>query len=251
MKKLLLSGILLALTASVALAGTLNVNYGTGCWSDGTPLAAKTFACNSNSGASTIITASFIPAVAYPDWVGITAILDGHTLTGVDLPAWWQLYNTGACRATSLSTSADFTTAPMVTCVDPFGGLAQGGIGAYQTTLYPPPFPLNVPPTNRFRLKVAYGITSEYALPADGTEYYGFRATINNAKTVGTGSCAGCSTPLTIVLEEVVSTSLVNGKEIITLPAGNNCLTWQSGGPGCLETPAVNSTWGQVKSLYR
>ncbi len=250
MKTLLLSGILLALTATVAPAGTLNINFGAGCWSDGTPLAVKTFACDTNSG-SMVMTASFIPAVQYPDWVGITAIIDGHTFVGVNLPAWWQLYNTGACRSTSLSVSGDFTMSPRVGCVDPFDGLAQGGIGAYQTTLYPPPYPLNVPAPNRFRLKVAYGIVSEYALPADGTEYYAFRATINYAKTVGTGSCANCQVPVTMLLEEIASTSLVHGKEIIRAAAANYCLKWQTGGLNCWETPAENPTWGQVKSLYR
>jgi hypothetical protein len=250
MKKLLLSVILLALTASVALAGNLNINYGGGCWSDGTPLAAKTFACTSNTG-NMQMTGSFIPTVHKTDWLGMTAILDGHTIEGVNLPDWWQLFNTGACRQASLSVSGDFTGSPQVGCVDPFSGLAAGGIGAYQTTLYPPPFPLNAPPPNRFRLKIAYGLTGEYALPVDGTEYYAFRVTVNNLKTVGTPSCAGCLTPLTMILEEIVSVSLVHGNETITLPAGNNCLTWQGGGPSCGETPALNSTWGQVKSLYR
>jgi len=249
MKKLLLSVILLALTASVALAGHLNLNYGAGCWSDGTPLAAKTFACNVNSG-NFQMTASFIPTAPRADWVGMTAILDGHTQPGVPLPAWWQFYNTGSCRQASMSTSADFTSSPAIGCMDPFGGLANGGIGAYQTTLYPPPAPLNVPPANRFRLKVAYGLTTEGDLPV-GVEYYAFRATVNYLKTMGTTACAGCATPLTMVLEEIRSTGLASGSELITLPAGNGCLTWQVGGPGCGETPAVNSTWGQVKSLYR
>ncbi len=250
MKKLLLSGILLALTTSVALAGTLNVNYGGGCWSDGTPLAAKTFACNTNTG-SFQFTASFIPTVAKTDWLGMTAIFDGHTLSGVDLPAWWQLSNTGSCRQASLSTSADFTGSPQVGCVDPFLGLAAGGIAAYQTTLFPAPYPINVPAPNRFRLKVGYGIVVNITVPGDGTEYYAFRGTINYTKTVGTNSCAGCSTPLTMVLEEIGSTGETSGVERITMPAGNNCLTWQTGGPGCLETPANNTTWGQVKSLDR
>ena len=73
MKKLLLSGILLALTASVALAGTLNLTYGAGCWSDGTPLTAKTFACTSNTG-NMQITGSFIPTVAKDDWAGMSAM---------------------------------------------------------------------------------------------------------------------------------------------------------------------------------
>lgn len=249
MKKLLLSGILLALTASVALAGTLNLTYGAGCWADGTPLTSRTFACNSNSG-NFSMTGSFIPTVAKNDWAGMSAILDGHTLEGVNLPDWWQFSNTGACRQASMSTSADFTTAPGG-CLDIWLGAAVGGIAAYQTTLFPPPAPLNVPPPNRFRLKIGYVLASNQVIPADGSEYYGFRVTINNTKTMGTPSCAGCATPLTMVLEEIGSTGEASGVEKITVPASNGCLTWQVGGPDCGATPARNSTWGQVKSLYR
>ena len=250
MKKLLLSGILLALTASVALAGSFNLNYGGGCWSDGTPLTSKTFACNTNTG-NVQFTASFIPLVAKTDWLGVTVILDGASNSGVNLPDWWQFFNTGACRSASLSVSGDFTGSPGVGCVDPFSGLAAGGIAAYQTTLYPPPFPLNVPPPNRFRLKVGLGITTNISIPGDGTEYYAVRGTINYGKTVGTPACAGCLVPLTMILEEIGSTGEASGVEKITTPAANQCLSWQVGGPSCLETPAVNSTWGQVKSLYR
>ena len=139
----------------------------------------------------------------------------------------------------------------MVVCQDLFGGNAVGGVAAYQTTLFPPPFPLNVPPPNRFRLKIGFVLATNGTIPADGTEYYAFRATVNNTKTVGTPSCAGCLTPLTMVLEEIGSTGETSGVEKITIPAGNGCLTWQTGGPSCGSTPALNSTWGQVKSLYR
>ena len=249
MKKLLLSGVLLALTASVALAGHLNVNYGMGCWSDGTPIAAKTFACTANTG-NMMITASFIPTADKADWVGVSGVLDGSTNPGTPLPAWWQLYNTGACRSAALTVSGDFIAAPQVGCVDIFAGAANGGIGAYQTELYPPPAPLNVPAPERFRLKVAY-VLIDPIFVAGGAEYYAFRATITNVKTVGTGACAGCLTPLTMVLEQINSIGLTSGDEIIVDPAANACLTWQTGGPGCGATPATNSTWGQVKSLYR
>ncbi len=251
MQKLLLGGILLALTAPVALAGTLNLNYGAGCWSDGTPLAAKTFACDTNTGEFQI-TASFIPAVAKTDWLGVTAILDGQTLAYADLPAWWQLWNTGSCRQAALTTSADFTSSPHIGCADPFLlSPAQGGIGAFETNLYPPPFPMNMPAPSRFRLKVGYGMVINIEIPGDGTEYYAFRATVNYTKTLGTGSCGGCSTPLTMVLTQIQSIGETSGRETITRPAANSCLTWQTAGLPCSAVPARNSTWGQVKSLYR
>ena len=250
MKKLLFSGTLLVLTTSAALAGTLNLNYGGGCWSDGTPLAAKTFACDTNTG-NVQFTASFIPTVAKTDWLGMMAILDGTTWPGVGLPDWWQLSNTGACRSAALSVSGDFTSAPQIGCVDPFQGQAQGGIAAYQTTLYPPPFPINVPPPNRFRLKVGLGMMTNISIPGDGTEYYAFRGTINYTKTIGTGACGGCSTPLAMVLTEIGSTGEASGVEYIMMPASNNCLAWQPGPAGCYIVPARATTWGQVKSLYR
>ncbi len=251
-KTLLLCGVLMLIGASVALAAAPGVNLGwstdLGCWPE-SGTADKTFACNSNTGNSTMV-ASFAIGVDMPDYYGVQCILDGQSESAT-LPDWWQLSNTGSCRPTALSTSADFTTAPQSTCVDAFLGLAQGGIGAYQTEQYPPPQPLNVPAPNRLRLKVAYGIVDPVAITA-GTEYYAFRATVTNAKTVGSPSCAGCATAVTMVLNEIRVVPTLQANAILLYNASaNQCITWQATTVPCASVPTRNRTWGEVKALYR
>ncbi len=249
MKKLLLVGALLALSASAATAGGVNFAWGTGCWIEN-PVNAKTFACDVNTGNASF-TGSFLCSVAHPNFVGIEVVVDGQT-AGATLPDWWQLFNVNACRQTALSTSADFTSA-LGMCTDPWLGLAQGGVAAWQTQLFPPPFPLNAPAANVCRLKVAYALADPNPLQPN-IEYYAFRATIQYAKTVGTGACAGCTVPMTFVLNQIKAAENVvspTSVEVMTTALSNQCLNWQSGGPGCGAVPTRNTTWGQVKGLYR
>ncbi len=249
MNKAVLSTCVLLLSgAPAAHASGFDITYGPGCWLEN-PSSAQTFACDTNEGSMTF-TVSCILTQPVPDFVGFSAAVDGETWVGVNLPAWWQLSNAGACRATSLTVSADFTTAPRAACADLFGGLANGGIEAYETIRYPPPPPLNVPPPNHLRLKVAYGLPSQVEAAA-GAWFYLFRATIDHAKTVGTGACGGCLAPLTLHLEEVVAHGTVSGEVVMTKAMNNWCLTWRGGAESCWYVPARNSTWGQVKGLYR
>jgi hypothetical protein len=86
---------------------------------------------------------------------------------------------------------------------------------------------------------------------------------INNAKTTGTGSCAGCTDGACIVLNSVKVTqpATVHQDYTITNPLGRAYVLWQAGGAnpgsgpngtGCPgATPTRNETWGSVKSLYR
>lgn len=250
-KTLLLSGLLLALTASVALAaspgGGINFAWGAGCWPEN-PVNLKTFACTGNTLSGAIMTGSFASSIDQPDFVGIEAVVDLQASAG-SLPAWWQFFNAGSCRATSLSTSQDFTAAPNVSCFDLYFGLAAGGIAAYQTTTTAPPVPSGLP--NAARLKVAYALADPSPV-ANSVEYYGFKATINGLKTVGTGACAGCATPVCLVLNEIKSAGNLGSVARCTTPISNTAISWQAiDGVACAATPTHNATWGQVKSLYR
>jgi hypothetical protein len=78
---------------------------------------------------------------------------------------------------------------------------------------------------------------------------------ITNAKTVGSPSCAGCTTPMHRVhLSQHHHLGQPTGIKL-TEPAtpGSNYITWQGGGGNFCPaaTPTRNSTWGAVKSLYR
>jgi hypothetical protein len=111
------------------------------------------------------------------------------------------------------------------------------------------------------KLVEAVAPTSVQDLSA-GVEYFSFNLIVNNVKTVGTGSCAGCSVPVCIVLNSInVVAGPFTDNRLLTTPAapGSNYVTWQGGGlpvvggiSGCpAATPVQRSTWGSVKSLYR
>ena len=110
---------------------------------------------------------------------------------------------------------------------------------------------------NKVRLNGGAAIPagSEIVVAADGAELIVSKVTITRAKTVGTGSCAGCLTGACIVLNECKLQQPAGiGDYTVTNAAtpGSNFVTWQNGMAQCpLPTPAQNRTWGAVKNLYR
>ncbi len=255
MARAFLAACLLVLLAASARAGGIDLTWGAGCWPDGAA-TLETFACNANTGNSRY-TGSFILDQDMPLFAALIGIVDLQSASPV-LPAWWQLSDQSprGCRMGSISVSADFLSAPGG-CADPWLGQAIGGLAAWQTQYSPPPPPGDVPAPNRARLKIGLILADANPLVA-GREYYAFTTTIDHAKSVGTGSCAGCATPATIVLNMIetqgvdFSTYRVVERAQLTNPIANSCIFWQSPvGGGCGATPARNPTWGQVKSLYR
>jgi hypothetical protein len=185
------------------------------------------------------------------------------------LPTWWQFKNPSSCRNTSLQMSL---SPPLgSTCTDWAPALAIGGIGAYSVGGHGP---------NTSRLSAAIAVAPSDLRTLDpGREYFLATFTINHARTVGTGACAGCDVPVCIFLSRVrVTTPDVTSDLFLNFGANNMAsqfVTWQNGTPveiglGCdpppetcvnkyvtftcvpnSATPARGSTWGAVKSLYR
>jgi len=240
-KSLLISGLFLALTASVASAGGINLNWNN-CQSGSAPLPAKaiTFACNVNSGASFTLMASLEPNVSQQ----VTAfeyIVDIES-SGGSLPLWWQFKNAGSCRSASMSMNTNFGATGPFDCVDPW----SGAIGAQD-------FSYTVA-NNTSRIFGFGAVPATTPVPVDtGLEYYVFALLINRAKTAGLGSCAGCLDQVAIVLNELTLFNETGVKTIITGPAGveTNCAAWQGFANPCAATPTTKSTWGKIKSIYR
>jgi len=218
----------------------------------------RAFACNTNTGGWGMH-GSFELGSDMPQVIG-TEIYMKLAADGASLPAWWQFAN-GTCRQSALS-MVFLVPASDVACVDWASGQSQGGIGAYCTVTSlscgSPPAGANVA-----FIKAVHAVRSELATDlTGGIEYYDFTLNISNAKTVGAGSCAGCSTPVCIVLNgiRVVDSGDLHSRFLNT-PAspGSEYVTWQGGGSpevggviGCpAATPTRRSTWGAVKTLYR
>lgn len=251
-KAILLSGALLALTATVAAAAPgLNLGWNQ-CGIGGA--VNKTFNCNSNSGLFTAVGSYLSGDTEGRSMAGNDIVIDLQSATA-PLPAWWAFKNVGTCRQTALTVSADFSSdlgGPNGSgdCQDIWAGQAQGGLAAYNIGYGGP---------NRARIIVAYGLAASFqTMPAPDTEYGSFRMGINATKTapISAPGCGGCSDPVCIVLNEVKQTTPGGLFTIrIGAPALRNYVTWQGGQiqpPGCpLATPTRNATWGSVKALYR
>lgn len=251
----MLVALLMLAGAVPAPAGGINLAWDQ-CWREG-GTSNKRFGCTTNSGYEFLV-GSFLPGVPHLAFIGTEIYVDLYAAQAT-LPDWWQFFNQGSCRRTALAASADFTLAPQASCVDPWQGLAAGGIAAYQTISTTPPVPDGSP--SHARLKAAFALAEPIPLEAQ-TEYYGFRLSISNAKTLGDSACVGCETDACILLNEIRAVDSDGLVERLTTTEVNSLVTWRcgisptSGPPPCYSlvgcsVAARNTTWGQLKSLYR
>jgi len=226
-------------SASMA-AGGLNL-FWNGC-SDG-GVSTQTFACDANTGSAFTLYASLILPQDMPFFAATSVIIDIR-FSSPSIPAWWQTLN-GQCSANRISESYD--SANFVTnCPDIWQGQVNLSVFQAQQGVFA---------ANSLRLNggAAVPAGNEIDHIADGTEWVVCKVSIGRAKTVGTGSCAGCNIGTCIVLNECKSQEPGDyGDCTITQPAVSNFATWQVGGPSCpAATPAQSRTWGAVKNLYR
>jgi len=258
MKKVtLLCGLLLALSASAAMAAPgVNLKWDN-CFGDG-GLTNKAFTCTTNNGTETLV-AGFELGANLSQASGLEIVIDIATASA-SLPAWWQFKNAGTCRSGSLNQSVN-PPATALACSDWAAGTATGAVAAYQVGL-------SGPNTARI-LEVTAVPASSLVDLFGGQEYFALETLINNQKTVGTGSCAGCTTPACIICNSIkVATPPVAGqpsRDVLlsgpTDPTGtSNYSTWQGGlgvivqgkPSGCPQAvPTHTQTWSSVKSLYR
>jgi hypothetical protein len=256
-KSLLLTGVLLALTASLASAAGLQLGWSVGSGAgtcpfnslagvdytdpcDGTGFQHLVGACNVPSGLTAV--------------TGEDAFVD-MTVADATLPPFWHL-ETGGCGDGAILMQAVFTGfatgTTATTCRNYWGTSASGGF-SWKSGYGAP---------NRARLEGVFARTSTSATAMiAGANYYIFDAILSTTQADPLGAnCAGCQTPACWVFNELVLSQPVGvGDADITTAATRNFVTWQGGagvvgpnGQGCpLATPATHSTWGKVKSLYR
>lgn len=235
--------LLLVLTTTPAHSAGVNFVWNS-CAAEG-GAQNKDFACNTNSG-SHVLVGSFILGSGVGDFVGLEAKVD-ISADADSLPAWWQIYGAGNCRA-ALSTSFSFASDPNEDCLDPWAGQGTGGIGAYRMAWTVPQVPGGGPATAQVVLVCAVPSTMPQELAAS-TEYYGFKLIITSAKTLGSGACAGCSTPVCLTLSEIKIVESDNRAHVLSDPIVSSTATWQSPQecPGSFASQSV--TWGQIRAL--
>jgi len=241
---------------SVAHAGSVKLRWDQ-CWGDG-GVMNRNFACDTNVGSNALV-GSFVSPVARSDAAGMQGVLDIAVATS-QLPAWWHVESSApaACRYQALTGSLAIPEAA-ANCED----WAQGhGLGPFVT------YEIDLATLYRVRLRletsVPFGLETEIV---PGREYFAFRLTLNNLRTVGGSSCSGCAFGACLALNGITVVCADRGNNVSLHPGigtgsvDDGLATWQGGGsitrPGpsytdCPRaTPVRNSTWGTVKALYR
>ena len=242
----------LALAAPAHASGSVNLAWSR-CSGEGAGSQNAAFACDTNAGQEVLVASFQLPA-DLAQVSGNEIVID--LLSQDDpMPAWWDFKNAGTCRQTSLS--LNFAQDPGdVVCMNWQGGVASGGIGAYDMSGVPPDG--NIDPslaTRHRKLKIALAVPPDaLANLLAETEYFSCNIVINHAKTVGTGACGGCSGSVCLVLQDINVTTPVLANNIKmyggTTP-GSDWAHWQGSVADCALVPVKNKTWGQVKALYR
>jgi len=240
-----------AFLAPPALAQAPGINLN---WDDctlGSPASNKTNACNSNFGAPSKLIISVNPGGTALDNVnGAQGVVDIQMDTG-DIPDWWRIDN-GACRAGALiaDVAVGSGNAPF-SCPEPWASAGGGQAGGAN-------FALNVSGhgTDWGRITWIVAIPGLTTLDPNGApDWYIIALNITNANTLTCNT--GCTTPACLVANEVRLTKPAQtpGGDVFIYDADvNQHVTWQ--GPLSVNTcpgttPVRNTTWGQVKHLYR
>ena len=248
MKRLLLT--LSALAVLGCLATTAHAQSGLNLYWDGCPnagVANKDFTCDNE----------FDEFVAYGTFVA-PAGLDGAAgtlLNGQDividilsesanLPAWWD-FTEGGCRPAG-SLLMGFTRPTNCSAYRNYWAAGAGGVAAYRNSTTPG---APTPGPNRARIIGAAGIgDANTGVITAGSNVFSFSMTIG---ATGTSTCANCATKMCLVLNQI-TLGKQDGEQIpVTDVAVSRTITFNGAGPDCSVAPVRNTTWGQVKALYR
>ena len=245
-KALLICGALLALTAGAASAG-VNLSFND-CGSFG--VSSVPLTCTANTG-NFILVVSANPTATIPLALTQETVIDLET-SAASISPWWDMRASGGCRPTSASTA--FAFGALANCVDPWSGQALGG---YDYAIAPLFDATNGSHPNRARIRTVCALPAFAPVQLDaGTEYYMCEVVINKAKTVGLGSCAGCTDDATFYLNSVKISQpdgAPGGNPTFASADNSACARTRSAPSAsqCNATPNVNRTWGSVKALYR
>lgn len=272
-KTLLLTGVLLALTASLAAAGTVGLNLGWGafCPTNVSSMINVSDPCDGTTGAVYQLVGSIkLPAT-------LSQVLAEETSVDIQegaaiLSDYWHLEdenqpgqaNPAGCRGTaatgpyagnvgSLSFQVNNALFPLTFtgCVKFWGTAPSGGVN-YQPGVFAP---------NRARLLGHYAKSPGSTMTA-GVQYGSFIANIDTNHQINdplnppSYVCAGCQDGVCIVYNECIvrqPPGVAGGDVLVSTQDIRRYVTWQGGqGTDCpAATPTHRATWGQVKSLYR
>ncbi len=216
--------------------------------------ASASFACDSSTGPSLDLIASIVIPADIPEFAGAMVTMD-IWVSGAALPPWWQT-NAGQCRDGAISARFDAAALQETGCPSIW-------MNSTVQTVFQAIQGLRGPYTLRLAAAAAVPEGEEIALVADGTEWTVARISISRAKSAGADACAGCRTPACLQFEGCVlwrragddyfrvtnGTTYQSQFAFLNAPApevSSENVWWP-----CGIVPAVNRTWGAIKTLYR
>lgn len=240
-RKLWLASLLLLLAAVPAIAGGINLY-----WSDcgnGAPPTFQSFNCASNTGSPMNLVVSVIPPAPLENFA-TAEFRVSSMVQSATLPPWWQA-GLGQCREGAITASFDFNAFPSLSCLDAWGGQTATG----STTI------TQDVAQAMWRLTASAAIAAPVAITPEMVDtdelVVGF-VRITRARSSGPDACAGCLNGACFALERVTLAD-ASGQNtfILTTPAANAWVYYNTGAPSLCYVPNVNRTWGAIKSLYR
>jgi hypothetical protein len=242
--------VLIVLGACPARAAGINLSWDD-CGEHGAydKSGSANFSCNTNSsgpGLSAQLVGSYVLGTTITDVVANTMVIELGRADARLVP--WGDFQTGrsrqlvaAFRNASTSCSDWPGSSEVVGNLTPLFGFGRANM-------------------ERLNLVAVFNSGAPQTVTA-GIETESFTLTINNAATVGNGSCGGCNTPICIVLRSIVINEFPAHQVPLNLsvPDYRNWVTWFGGSPSCpcigsafdCRDPVHHSSWGQVKGMYR
>lgn len=207
-------------------------------WNDCPPegVLRKDFACDSNEGAPFELVL-FVTPPAMADFVGFIAVID-MDFQAQTTPPWWDLPGCRPLNSLTVSQASSDLSCPDISEI-PFFFASDYAWG------------MGYPGRARFRLLGA--VEPEDAFPLVPGETVALcRVSLSRRNTVGPEACAGCVTPVCIVLNSVLFDSNTPGGAQVLSSGPKQFVQFQNA-ISCpfIGSPAVPSSWGRLKSLYR
>jgi hypothetical protein len=252
MKKVLIAAALMTLTASVAAAQGISLNWSQ-CYPQNTTLINRNgscYTCVAPVAAQRVI-ASFTAPLAMPNMVSATSIID--IVFATSQPDWWRFDGQGGsvpgCRANGATVAPKYLGTATL-CPDlMFTSNVQGPILVAFNGWKGP---------NTMRLVIENSRDGVFDAQS-GSHYVAQQMDLNaNGESVdcnasptpdNTPKCLGCQTAATLALNEVQMTPQSGAPVVLTAVNGRNFVHWNNGVG--TPTPTQNKSWGAVKALYR
>jgi hypothetical protein len=269
---LIMTGALLALTASIASATGIDLNWNQCLNNAARRVQDQSFTCvSADPNAPDANLQQFNMYGSVRTGVNILGVKSWQAdvdiqVANATLDPWWDMVS-GGCRQGSLGfVFVGFPSSEISGCNGGLMNASPAALGASNYIEGAAAPPSGAGGANRARFSMLVSRTS--GITAVGTTKYAlFKATLDSRFTEvdpndpqnGDHACAGCLDQACLVLNHVNvqtdPTQTSDGNNHFYTQEIADFITWQGGtigGSGCpAATPTKKATWGQVKSLYR